>query len=69
MSAPSAAFEPIDAGFFQAMMIRWKLAEQFLFDHPESKETGKMALHVLVCKDLPALIQEIVRLRPDLLEP
>jgi hypothetical protein len=67
-AAAAAASEPIDSTSLQALMIRWKLAEQFLFDNPDAAETGKMALHVLICRDFPTLIRELVRLRPDLVE-
>lgn len=49
-------------------MIRWKLAEQFLFENPDTLEAGKMALEVLICRDMPTLLQELLRCRPDLLD-
>lgn len=68
MSAAALQTEPIDWNSLQAVMIRWKLAEQFLSDTPEAIETGRMALHVLIYRDFPALLREVIRLRPDLLE-
>jgi hypothetical protein len=66
MSVVPTTEEPLDESTLRAIMIRWKLAEQFLMDIPEAAETGNMAIHVLVAHDLPVLVEEIARLRPDL---
>jgi hypothetical protein len=66
MSAVAIGSEPLDGSSLQAVMIRWKLAEQYLLESPESVEIGKMALHVLVSHDVPVLLRELTRLRPDL---
>ena len=66
MSAPATASpEPLDAITLEAILIRWKLTEQYLLN--ETDDTGKMALHVLVSTDLPSLFRELLRLRPELL--
>ncbi len=66
MTAKMNVSEPLDSSALEAMMIRWKLAEQFLADAAENSETGKMALHVLVTQDFPKLLEELTRLRPEL---
>lgn len=68
MTAQPAVPAPIDSNSLQALMIRWKLAEQFISDNPDAIETGNMALRVLIEQDLPTLIHEVLRLRPDLLD-
>ena len=67
MSATAEASDPLDSNTLQALLIRWKLAEQYLYENPDGLETGKMALHVVICRDMPMLIGEVLRLRPDLL--
>ena len=62
----TASDEPLDGSSLQAILIRWKLAEQFLLS--DNEDTGKMALHVLVSRDLPVLFRELTRLRPELAE-
>ena len=66
MSAAGIAGEPIDSSALQAIMIRWKLAEQYLLGSPNGTDEGKMAIHVLVSHDVPTLLLELTRLRPDL---
>ena len=66
MSAAAVASDPLDPSSLQAIMIRWKLAEQYLMETSESGELGKMALHVLVSHDLPVLLREVTRLAPEL---
>ena len=66
MSAVAIGSEPLDGSSLQAVMIRWKLAEQYLLENPESEEIGKMALHVLISHDVPVLLRELTRLRPEL---
>jgi hypothetical protein len=60
----TATAEPLDSTTLQAILIRWKLAEQFLLT--QSDEAGKMAIHVLISSDLPVLFRELLRLRSDL---
>ncbi|MBV9267339.1 MAG: hypothetical protein JO061_14300 [Acidobacteriaceae bacterium] len=66
MSAVGTAGEPLDSSSLQAMLIRWKLAEQYILDPPEAGDAGKMALHVLLSHDVPVLIRELMRLCPEL---
>jgi hypothetical protein len=62
----TTVLEPLDNSSLEAIMIRWKLAEQHLMEHADIVGAGKMALHVLVSRDLPMLLKELLRLRPDL---
>ncbi len=66
MTPKTNVSEPLDSSALEAMMIRWKLAEQYLSDDTENADTGKMALHVLVAYDVPMLVEELTRLRPEL---
>jgi hypothetical protein len=66
MSAAGIAGEPIDSSALQAIMIRWKLAEQYLLESPDGSDEGKMAIHVLVSHDIPRLLFELQHLRTDL---
>ena len=66
MSAVALAIDPLDRASLEAIMIRWKLAENYLLDEPDAPEAGKMALHVLVSHDFPMLVKELSRLRPEL---
>jgi hypothetical protein len=68
MSAVGTAGDSLDDSSLRAILIRWKLAEQYILDTPGTLETGKMALHVLLSHDVPVLIRELMRLRPDLAE-
>jgi hypothetical protein len=61
----SQLIELFDDSLLQAVMIRWKLAEQYLSERSNGAETGKMALHVLVAHDVPILLEEVNRLRAD----
>ncbi len=66
MTAAGIAGEPLDSSALQAIMIRWKLAEQYLLEFPDGSDAAKMAIHVLVSHDVPTLLLEVKRLRPDL---
>ena len=69
MPAETNFSEPLDRSTLEAMMIRWKLAEQHLADPSENPETGRMALQFLIEYDFPALLEELIRLRPELAVP
>jgi hypothetical protein len=69
MTAKTNASEPLDRSTLEAMMIRWKLAEQHLADPTDNPETGRMALQFLIAYDFPALVEELTRLRPELAVP
>ncbi len=58
--------EDIDQSWLQHFLIRWKLAEEYLSDLPETGITADYALRNLLTKDIPMLARELVRLRPEL---
>lgn len=58
--------EDIDQSWLQHFLIRWKLAEEYLEDLPETGIAADYALRCLLTRDIPALAREIVRLRPEL---
>jgi hypothetical protein len=47
------------------IMIRWRLAEDYLSNEDESLPS-EHALRVLIRQDVPNLLREVIRLRPDL---
>jgi len=58
--------ESLDKSGLEAILIRWKLAEEFLLEEADTAGTAKMAIHVLLSHDMPLLFRELGRLRPDL---
>ena len=64
MSA-TATGATFDREEIKRMMIRWRLAEEYLseLNHLLPSEH---ALRVLVRQDVPSLLKEVIRLRPDL---
>jgi hypothetical protein len=61
-SATSAAFDQEE---MKRIMIRWRLAEEYLSELDQSLPS-EHALRVLVRQDVPSLLKEVIRLRPDL---
>jgi hypothetical protein len=61
-TATGAAFDQEE---IKRIMIRWRLAEEYLCD-PNNSLPTEHALRVLVRQDVPNLLQEVIRLRPDL---
>ena len=58
--------EPIDLCDLEGIMIRWHLADDYLFRESSRSETGKQALKALISRDFPILVRELTRLRPEL---
>jgi hypothetical protein len=56
----------LDSSVFHAIMIRWKLAEEFLENAHSDEELANRALEILIREDVPVLLKELTRLRPDL---
>ena len=56
----------LDSSILHAIMIRWKLAEEFLENSHSDEELANRALEVLIREDFPVLLKELTRLRPDL---
>ncbi len=61
MSAVGIASESLDESSLRAMVIRWKLAQLYLDNHPEAAERGRMALKMLLDRDFPVLLRKIMQ--------
>jgi hypothetical protein len=64
MSA-TATGATFDQEEMKRIMIRWRLAEEYLSDLDNSLPS-EHALRVLIRQDVPSLLKEVIRLRPDL---
>lgn len=70
MSATLFARESINRDWIDGLIIRWKTADDFIAGLKEpNRGTEIAALRRIVRRDLPALLQEVARLRPDLAYP
>jgi hypothetical protein len=56
----------LDHGWLDEIMIRWKLSESHLAGLRLDDLPADHALRLLVRRDVPRLLQELLRLRPDL---
>jgi hypothetical protein len=63
MSAAVALGKRLD---LPAMMIRWKLGVDYLEELNMDSLPGEQALRCLVRQDFPVLLEELIRLRPEL---
>jgi hypothetical protein len=64
--ANAAAARVLDQGSLDDIMIRWKLAELHVADLSMQDLPWNHAVRLLVRRDVPTLLQEVIRLRPDL---
>jgi hypothetical protein len=62
----NAAARELDHGSLDEIMIRWKLAELHVADVSIKDLAWDHALRLLIQRDVPTLLQELLRLRPDL---
>ena len=58
--------EPFDFERASGMVIRWKLAQACLANLKVGVLPGERALQILVDDDVPRMIDELFRLRPEL---
>jgi hypothetical protein len=58
--------QALDHGTLDEIMIRWKLAGVYMADLPVLGLPWDHALRLLIRRDVPALLKELLRLRPDL---
>jgi hypothetical protein len=58
--------EPVDQDFLDGLIIRWRLAEQYVEDLEMDSRPAERALTSLMQHDVPMLLKEIIRLRPEL---
>jgi hypothetical protein len=62
----ASAIRELDHASLDEIMIRWKLAELHVADVPMQDLPCDHAVRLLVRRDVPTLLQELIRLRPDL---
>jgi hypothetical protein len=58
--------EPVDQDFLDGLIVRWKLAEEYVEDLEMNSLLAERALTILMQHDFPMLLKEIIRLRPEL---
>lgn len=63
-SAP--AVDILDQDWMRGMLIRWRLSEAFISSAQLDELPEESALRTIVTRDLPILIREVLRLRPEL---
>jgi hypothetical protein len=56
----------LDQPSLDEIMIRWKLAELHVADLSIKDLPWDHAVRLLIRRDVPTLLQELIRLRPDL---
>jgi len=56
----------LDHGSLDEIMIRWKLAELHVADLSTKDLPWDHAFRLLIRRDVPTLLKELLRLRPDL---
>ena len=70
MSATLFGCESINRDWIDGLIIRWKTADDFITDLDAAKRGADIAaLKRVIRRDVPALLQELTRLRPDLAYP
>jgi len=67
-TAPANAdISPIDAGWILDLTTRWKLADDYVSDMGgPGAIKAETVLKRLIHHDLPILVRELIRLRPEL---
>jgi hypothetical protein len=65
-SAIRAANEPFDKNQLEVVLLRWRMANEYLAALETEDLPAQYALRILVAQDFPLIIREIVRLRPEL---
>jgi hypothetical protein len=61
-----ADLQSVENGWLEEQLIRWKLVEDSLSRIEAASLPEEQALCVLVKRDVPRLIKELTRLRPEL---
>jgi len=66
-NAVNPGSECIDASWVSDLVVRWKLAEDYVSDLAgPGAPTAASAVKRLITQDLPLLLRELIRLRPEL---
>ena len=64
------ACESINRDWIDGLIIRWKTADDFVAGLSDMKRAAELAaLRRVIRRDIPALLHELTRLRPDLVLP
>jgi hypothetical protein len=69
MDDASFGGEFIDRDWINELFIRWKLADEYVADLEMVSLPAEEALVRLMRHDIPALVRELTRLRPELAYP
>jgi hypothetical protein len=64
--AASAVGSTFNQDLIESVIIRWRLAEEYVTNLVMGSLPAEHALLVLIRRDVPSLLKEIIRLRPDL---
>jgi hypothetical protein len=64
--ASFAVAATFDQDAVEGIIIRWRLAEQYVTDLDMGSLPSEQALLSLIRQDVPNLLKEIIRLRPEL---
>jgi hypothetical protein len=65
MMSASARGATLDHEEIKRIIIRWRVAEDYLSDLNDSLPKDH-AIRILVGQDVPSLLKEVIHLRPDL---
>jgi hypothetical protein len=65
MSA-TATGATFDDDSMKGIMIRWTLAEEYVSQLDMDSLPSEHALRILLRQDVPSLLKEVIRLRPEL---
>jgi hypothetical protein len=66
MSAAVVPSKSIDQCDLRAMIIRWRIAVEYLEESGIDSLPAEKALRFLIRHDVPTLLKELIRLHPDL---
>jgi hypothetical protein len=69
VSSTLFACESINRNWIDGLIIRWKTADDFVARLDSREGAQLVALRRILRRDLPTLIQEVTRLRPELALP
>ena len=64
--ANASVAQALDHASLDEIMIRWKLAELHVADLSMQDLPWDHAVRLLIRRDVPSLLRELIRLRPDL---
>jgi hypothetical protein len=67
MSVAETKSKPLDQSWIDAMTLRWKASERYLNGSETESLAEDHAIRILVKHDIPMLMKELTRLRPELI--